>query len=71
MLISKLQRTGSQLTSAPGIAGSPRSGVTFDSALRLPLWASVRSPVNVIFQFISRAPSSYSILYSLLTYVKR
>lgn len=70
MVISKLQRTGSQLTSTPGTAGSSRSGVTFDSALRLRLWALVHSSVNVIFQFISRATSSCSILYLLLIYKK-
>lgn len=65
MVIAKLQRTGSQLTSTPGTAGSPRSRVTFDPALKLPPWASVHSSVNVIFQFVSRAPSSSSILYLL------
>ena len=44
--------------------------MTFDPILKLPLWASVPSSVNVMFPFISRACSSYSILCLLLVYIK-
>ena len=40
-------------------------------SLLLPLWASVYSAMNVIFHFISRAPSSYGVLYLLLILIKR
>lgn len=52
VVIAKVQRRGSPVTNTGGIAGSPRSRVTFDPILKLPCWASMHSSVNVMFQFI-------------------